>query len=135
MEVIMFTDGGSRGNPGPAAIGVVIKNKSGETIQKIGKYIGESTNNDAEYKALLEGIGSLKEMKVKSVSCFLDSELVVKQLNGLYKVKNTNIKTLWKNIKELEKNFDSITYTHVKRDKNYEADAIVNDVLDSAEEK
>jgi len=135
MEVIMFTDGGSRGNPGPAAIGVVIKNKSGETIQKIGKYIGESTNNDAEYKALLEGIGSLKEMKVKSVICFLDSELVVKQLNGLYKVKNANIKTLWKKIKELEKNFGSITYTHVKREKNYEADAIVNDVLDSAEEK
>lgn len=135
MEVTMFTDGGSRGNPGPAAIGVVIKNKSGETIQKIGKYIGESTNNDAEYKALLEGIKSLKDMKVKSVSCFLDSELVVKQLNGLYKVKNANIKILWKSIKDLEKNFGSITYTHVKREKNFDADAIVNDVLDSAEEK
>jgi ribonuclease HI len=131
MEVIMFTDGGSRGNPGPAAIGVVIKDASEKIIQKIGKYIGESTNNDAEYKALIEGISALKKTEATSVKCYLDSELVVKQLNGLYKVKNENIKIHWKKIKELEKGFEKITYSHVRREKNTEADAIVNEVLDS----
>jgi ribonuclease HI len=132
MEVMLFTDGGARGNPGPAAIGVVIKNHKGDVLQKIGKYIGESTNNDAEYKALLEGLSSLKEMGATNVKCYLDSELVVKQVNGLYKVKNENIKKLWHKIKTLEKDFKVITYHHVKREKNWEADLIVNEVLDSA---
>lgn len=132
MEVTMFTDGGARGNPGPAAIGVVIKNHKGDVIQKTGKYIGESTNNDAEYKALLDGVTSLKEMGATKVKCYLDSELVVKQMNGLYKVKNQNIKTLWSKIKIIEKSFEEISYHHVKREKNMEADSIVNEVLDSA---
>jgi ribonuclease HI len=132
MEVTMFTDGGARGNPGPAAIGVVIKNHKGDVIQKTGKYIGESTNNDAEYRALLDGVTSLKEIGATKVKCFLDSELVVKQMNGLYKVKNQNIKTLWGKIKIIEKSFEEITYHHVKREKNMEADSIVNEVLDSA---
>jgi len=132
MEVTMFTDGGARGNPGPAAIGVVIKNHKGDVIQRTGKYIGESTNNDAEYKALLDGVTSLKEMGATKVKCFLDSELVVKQMNGLYKVKNQNIKTLWSKIKIIEKSFEEISYHHVKREKNMEADSIVNEVLDSA---
>lgn len=132
MEVIMFTDGGSRGNPGPAAIGVVIKSKDGSISHKIGKYIGESTNNDAEYKALIEGLNYLEKIKIEKVTCYLDSELVVKQLNGLYKVKNPNIKNHWDIIKSKEKQFSSISYIHVKRDKNKEADSIVNEVLDSA---
>jgi ribonuclease HI len=132
MEVTMFTDGGARGNPGPAAIGVVIKNHKGDIIQKIGMYIGESTNNDAEYKALLEGMVSLKETGATKVKCFLDSELVVKQMNGIYKVKNANIKNLWTKIKILEKSFKEITYHHIKREQNQEADSIVNEVLDSA---
>lgn len=131
MKISMFTDGGSRGNPGPAAIGIVIKEKD-RVVREFGKYIGESTNNDAEYKALLEGLGILKEMGVEEVACFLDSELVVKQLNGLYKVKNENIKKHWKQIKTLEKNFSKITYEHVRREKNKDADKIVNEVLDSA---
>ncbi|HOA18589.1 MAG TPA: ribonuclease HI family protein [bacterium] len=139
MEIEIFTDGGSRGNPGPAAIGVVIKEKSGKKIYNIGRYIGISTNNDAEYKALLEGLSYLVEhFKVKSaekkmglnVSCFLDSELVVKQMNGEYKVKNPNIKTLWKKIKELERRFSSIEYVHIPREKNSEADYLVNQALD-----
>ncbi|HNS71145.1 MAG TPA: ribonuclease HI family protein [bacterium] len=141
MEIEIFTDGGSRGNPGPAAIGVVIKEKSGKKIYNIGRYIGISTNNDAEYKALLEGLSYLVEhFKVKSaekkmglnVSCFLDSELVVKQMNGEYKVKNPNIKTLWKKIKELERRFSSIEYVHIPREKNSEADYLVNQALDLA---
>jgi len=141
MEIEIFTDGGSRGNPGPAAIGVVIKEKSGKKIYNIGRYIGISTNNDAEYKALLEGLSYLVEhFKVRSVemkmglnvSCFLDSELVVKQMNGEYKVKNPNIKTLWKKIKELERRFSSIEYVHIPREKNSEADYLVNQALDLA---
>ncbi len=141
MEIEIFTDGGSRGNPGPAAIGVVIKEKSGKKVYNIGRYIGISTNNDAEYKALLEGLSYLVEhFKEKSaekkmglnVSCFLDSELVVKQMNGEYKVKNPNIKTLWKKIKELERRFSSIEYVHIPRQKNSEADYLVNQALDLA---
>ncbi len=141
MEIEIFTDGGSRGNPGPAAIGVVIKEKSGKKVYNIGRYIGISTNNDAEYKALLEGLSYLVEyLKEKSagkkidlnVSCFLDSELVVKQMNGEYKVKNPNIKTIWKKIKELEKRFTSIEYVHIPREKNSEADYLVNQALDLA---
>ena len=132
MEVSVFTDGGARGNPGPAAIGVVIKNNKHEIIHKIGKYIGMATNNDAEYAALTEGLVFLTEQKYSQVKCYLDSELVVKQLNGLYKVKNQGIKKHWNKIKAMEKNFSHITYHHVKRGRNKEADELVNQVLDSA---
>jgi ribonuclease HI len=128
----MFTDGGARGNPGPAAIGVVIKSDKHKIIHKVGKYIGTTTNNNAEYAALIEGLTFLKELKYSQVNCYLDSELVVKQLNGLYKVKNKNIKKNWNKIKALEKNFIRITYQHVKRERNREADGLVNQVLDSA---
>lgn len=128
----MFTDGGARGNPGPAAIGVVIKNKKHEILHKIGKYIGVATNNDAEYIALLEGLSFLVESKYPQVECYLDSELVVKQLNGLYKVKNEKMKKYWTNIKSLEKHFTKISYHHVKRENNKLADELVNQVLDSA---
>lgn len=131
-EVNMFTDGGARGNPGPAAIGVVIKDSKHKTIHNIGKYIGATTNNNAEYLALVEGLTFLKDLKCSQVDCFLDSELVVKQLNGLYKVKNAAIKFHWKMIKDLEKHFEKITYHHVNREKNWEADKLVNQVLDSA---
>lgn len=132
MKVNMFTDGGARGNPGPAAIGVVIKSDKHKIIHKVGKYIGTTTNNNAEYAALIEGLTFLKELKYSQVNCYLDSELVVKQLNGLYKVKNKNIKKNWNKIKALEKNFIRITYQHVKRERNREADGLVNQVLDSA---
>jgi ribonuclease HI len=132
MEVSMFTDGGARGNPGPAAIGVVIKDNKHKVIHKVGKYIGVGTNNDAEYSALIEGLVFLAGLNYSRVICHLDSELVVKQLNGLYKVKNVKIKKHWNRIKVLEKNFSHIEYKHVKREKNHEADELVNQVLDSA---
>ena len=128
----MFTDGGARGNPGPAAIGVVIKDHKHKVVHKIGKYIGVGTNNDAEYTALIEGLTFLTELKYPEVICHLDSELVVKQLNGLYKVKNVKIKKYWSKVKALEKYFSHIEYKHVKRERNHEADELVNQVLDSA---
>jgi len=131
MEIRMHTDGGARGNPGPAAIAVVIKNHQGKVLEKFGKFIGNSTNNDAEYKALLEGMKKAKTLKPESVSCYLDSELVVKQMTGLYKVKNQNIKKHWEEIKRLEFEIGQVKYHHVPREKNKEADALVNKVLDS----
>jgi ribonuclease HI len=132
MEINMFTDGGSRGNPGPAAIGVVIKSLKGETLRKIGMYMGHGTNNDAEYKALNEGLKEAIIMKAKVVNCYLDSELVVKQMTGLYKVKNENIKKHWDQVKKLELSIGNVKYHHVMREKNKEADELVNRVLDSA---
>lgn len=125
------TDGGSRGNPGPAAIGVVIKT-AGEAI-KIGKYIGVTTNNVAEYSALVEALAAAKENSATELECLLDSELVVKQLNGQYKVKDANMQKLWKEVKELEKYFVKVVYKNIPRAQNSEADAIVNEVLDSVQ--
>lgn len=138
MKLTLNTDGGARGNPGPAAIGAVIKNEKGEIIKEVSKYIGKTTNNEAEYRALIEGIKAVLEIEddgkkndKKDLLCILDSELAVKQLNGEYKVKHENMKIFWNEVKNLEKNFNSIKYTHVKREKNKRADFLVNEVLDS----
>lgn len=128
-KLTINTDGGSRGNPGPAAIGVVLK--SAEETTRIGKYIGSTTNNVAEYSALVEALKAAKELKATELECFLDSELVVKQLNGLYKVKDVNMRKLWSEVKTLEKYFTKTTYKNVPRAQNAEADAIVNEVLDA----
>lgn len=130
-RLILNTDGGARGNPGPAAIGVVVKNHEGEVIKEIGKYIGERTNNEAEYEAIIEGLAAALEKKALIVDCYLDSEFVVNQLKGVYKIKNDRMRILWEKTKALEKNFKTVTYTHILRNKNKEADKIVNQVLDS----
>ncbi len=129
--MIINTDGGSRGNPGPSAIGIVIRDNTGTVVKEIGKYIGVGTNNEAEYKALVLGIETVIEKGEKDLQCYLDSELVVNQLTGKYKVKNMELKKFWDQIKILEKKLEKIEYTHVRREKNKEADAIVNQVLDS----
>lgn len=131
MKLSVYTDGGARGNPGPAAIGIVVKDDKGKVVKEIGKYIGKTTNNEAEYRALINGLDSILEKDVDTVSCFLDSQLVVKQLNGEFKVKNANIKRFWNEVKRLERNFKKISYNHIERSKNSEADALVNEVLDS----
>ena len=131
MKMVLNTDGGARGNPGPGAIGVVLKNSDGDIILELGQYIGRSTNNEAEYKALLTGLKSAKEKNASSLSCYLDSELVVKQMRGEYKVKNSKLKKFFDEAKKLEKSFTKIEYKHVPRSKNKEADTLVNKVLDS----
>lgn len=131
MRFSIFTDGGARGNPGPSAVGFVIKDVKGNTVKEMGKYIGKATNNEAEYSALIEGLSSAVRKGVKDIDCFLDSTLVVNQLNGNFKVKNIRIKKLWLKVKEIEKNFKSVSYCHIPREKNFEADALVNEVLDS----
>lgn len=137
-KFIINTDGGARGNPGPAAVGIVInkflENNTTEII-KIGKYIGATTNNIAEYTALIEALKAAREQKGTNLECLLDSELVVKQLNGQYKVKDVNLNKLWHEIKTLEKLFQKVSYTHIPREQNKQADKIVNEVLDSIELK
>lgn len=125
----MHTDGGSRGNPGPAAIGVVIK-KNDVVVRELGIFLGEKTNNEAEYAALITGLQTCKEMGITELICKLDSELVVKQVNGEYKVKEARLRELWNNVKKLEGSFETITFVHVLRQDNKEADGVVNKTLD-----
>jgi ribonuclease HI len=129
MKYELFTDGGARGNPGPAAIGVVIK-KDGEVFYEHGAYIGKDTNNVAEYRAILKGLESAKEKGITELACYLDSELVVKQLKGEYKVKQSHLKLLWTQVKTIENTFNKVTYSHVRREMNTHADMLVNKVLD-----
>lgn len=136
-KLTINTDGGARGNPGPAAIGIVLRSheknpnfEASDTIT-IGTYIGETTNNVAEYTALVKALEKARELKADEIECFLDSELVVKQLNGSYKVKDKNMKNLWVMVKNLEAKFKKVTFSHIPRSQNKEADKIVNEVLDS----
>lgn len=127
----MYTDGGSRGNPGHSAIGIVIKDATGKVVDRIGKYIGKGTNNEAEYAALITGLGYCLNKNEPILNIFLDSELVVKQLKGVYKVKEPRMKIFFAKVKELEIKFEKVNYTHIPRKLNKEADSIVNKVLDN----
>lgn len=134
-ELYVNTDGGSRGNPGPAASGFVIKDNAGNVLELCGKYIGEATNNVAEYQAVIEAFMKIDEMvkeegrEVRLVF-FLDSQLVVNQLSGNFKIKNENLKQFVAKIRELENNYQKVSYNYIAREKNYEADRMVNKALD-----
>ena len=128
--VVLYTDGGARGNPGPAGIGVVIK-RDKETVEEFGAYIGEATNNQAEYSALLAGLERATKYTDTELHCILDSELVVKQLKGEYKVKSDQLKKLVHQVRSLEQRFKQVTYEHTLRAGNKRADALVNQALDA----
>lgn len=135
-KIIIFTDGGARGNPGPAALGVFIQDEKGKELASIGKTLGVTTNNVAEYSAIVEGFNWLLENKKKfnitSVSFFMDSQLACSQLNGLYKVKNARIREFVFEIRQKEIELDvHIEYAHVRREQNTKADAMVNQALDN----
>jgi len=134
-KIFVYTDGGSRGNPGHSAIGILITDSDERIIYKHGEYIGEATNNISEYTALIKALKNSSENFHGEVSCFSDSELMIKQLNGEYKVRNPDIKERFLRIKELEKEFEKIEYTHVRREnKNIIiVDGIVNKVLDEVD--
>ncbi|MFA5358965.1 MAG: ribonuclease HI family protein [Patescibacteria group bacterium] len=130
-KLIVYTDGGARGNPGPAGIGVVFYNSKKEIVKKFGKYVGDDmTNNQAEYIAVIEALAAAKELGVKELDFFLDSELVVKQLNGEYKVKNKELSSLFVKIWNATQSFSKVKYRHVPREENKEADRLVNDAID-----
>lgn len=131
-ELWVFTDGGSRGNPGPAGVGVYICEPSGHEIMRYKKYIGKATNNIAEYTALAEALNLLKKFEPKAVKFHLDSELVVKQLNGEYRVKDENLRKIFYDVKSLLVDLEVSEYefVHVRRERNAVADALVNCALD-----
>jgi ribonuclease HI len=125
----IFTDGGARGNPGPAGIGVVIWSGN-ELVGRHKKYIGEATNNQAEYKAVILALEEAKKIGAEELEFFLDSELVVKQLNREYKVKDKDLAPLFVQVWNLSLGFKKTTFQHVPREKNKEADKLVNEAID-----
>ena len=131
-KLILHTDGGARGNPGPAGIGAALTTPEGDVVAEVSRYIGETTNNQAEYRALIAGLEKAKEVHADSLTCYLDSELIVKQLQGDYKIKNADLKPLVEIVRHLAHQFKEITFTHVPRERNKHADSLVNRAIDAA---
>lgn len=128
-------DGGSRGNPGPAAYGVLIRDAQGQAVAKLKKYIGRFTNNVAEYYGLIAAMDYAQSHGVRAIRIESDSELMVKQMRGLYKVKSADLQPLYERAQKMSKAFDSFRIDHVYREQNREADALANEALDEVEGK
>ena len=131
MKARLFTDGGSRGNPGPAASAYVLEAEDGTVLDARGEPIGVATNNVAEYRALVAGLAKAAELEVDELEVVSDSELLVKQMRGEYKVKNAALKTLSTQAAALGRGLDSVSYVAVRREHNELADKLVNEALDS----
>jgi probable phosphoglycerate mutase len=129
----LSTDGGARGNPGPAAYGYVLEASDGTVLDARGEAIGVATNNVAEYRALLAGLERAAELGVDQLEVVSDSELLVKQMRGEYKVKNAALRELWEEAGRLARRLDRVEYTAVRREHNELADALVNEALDRAQ--
>ena len=130
MRARLSTDGGARGNPGPAAFGYVLEASDGTVLDARGEAIGVATNNVAEYRALLAGLERAAELGVDELEVVSDSELLVKQMRGEYKVKNVALRELWEEAGRLARRLDRVEYTAVRRELNELADALVNEALD-----
>ncbi len=132
MELIIFTDGASRGNPGHASYGYSIKTEGGKVVHEEGKYLGIATNNYAEYQAVLNSLSYVKGhvTSVSQVKVFADSKLVVEQLSGRYKVKSESLLLLVREINQLIAEIGEVSFTHVYREKNKRADELANIALD-----
>lgn len=129
-KLIINTDGGSRGNPGPAATGVVIRDADRNIIKRYGEFLGKQTNNYAEYKAIISALKKANELGADEVTCITDSKLAVKQLNREWKVKEPSIQKLFVQAWNAMQKFDKVKIKHARREHNKEADAEVNKVLD-----
>lgn len=130
FDAIVYSDGGSRGNPGPSASGYVILNSKQEVIDQGGVYLGVTTNNVAEYQGVLVGLERAKQLGLKRIDFRIDSMLVVNQMNGIYKVKNRELWPIHERIRGLMSDFDRVRFTHVRREFNQLADTMVNRTLD-----
>jgi ribonuclease HI len=135
MEFTIFADGGARGNPGPAGSGAVVKDQHGKKILEVSKFLGHATNNIAEYTAILLALEQLAkhlgdDVGNANVQIRMDSMLVVKQMNGEYKIKHPNLIPLAARVKEIGRKFGSFTFSHVYREQNKEADKLANDAMD-----
>jgi ribonuclease HI len=133
VKARLFTDGGARGNPGPAAYAYVLEADDRTVLAAHGETIGVATNNVAEYRALVEGLKKASELHLKEVEVVSDSELLVNQMRGSYKVKNEALRELWREAMRLAAGFERITYEAVRREHNELADRLVNEALDAGE--
>lgn len=139
QKIIIYTDGGARGNPGPAAIGIVIKDEKENLIKSYGEKIGEKTNNEAEYEAVIFGLKKVKHLfgkeKIKKVNfeIRMDSELVARQLQGKYKIEEERLFHLFIKIWNLKIDFGTLNFKEIPRSQNKEADRLVNEALDQKE--
>ncbi|HDY72814.1 MAG TPA: ribonuclease HI family protein [bacterium] len=137
MKIVIYTDGGSRGNPGPAAIGVILTDEKGKMIKEYAEKIGRTTNNEAEYEAVIFALQKAKllfgkrKIKTMEVEIKMDSEFVTKQLNNEYKILDRKIEQLFLKTWNLKVNFNKVKFTHISRNKNLEADRLVNQALGS----
>jgi ribonuclease HI len=131
-KVVINTDGAARGNPGPAAIGATIKDETGKTVARISRRIGTTTNNQAEYRAIITALEKAVSLGAKHVILRSDSELVVQQINGRYKIKNTALRPLYQKVVQLTGPLESFRISYVPRARNAEADALANQALDGA---
>lgn len=130
FSAVIYTDGGSRGNPGPSASGYVVMSSEGHVVYEGGAYLGRATNNIAEYEAVYLGLQKAQELGVRQVEFRLDSQLVANQMNGLYRVKNDDLQSVHDRIVELVQQFEKVSFTHVRREYNQLADGVVNKILD-----
>jgi len=126
----IYTDGAARGNPGPAGLGVVIEDDKGMRLRGLHRWLGVATNNEAEYHALIEGLKAVSEWKPDRLEIFLDSKLVVEQMNGRWKVKEARMQSLQAKAKELLAAFPEAEIKHVERERNKGADALANMAID-----
>ena len=131
MKARLSTDGGARGNPGPAAYGYVLETDDGTVLAAHGEAIGVATNNVAEYRALVEGLRKAVEVGVDELEVVSDSELIVHQMRGEWKIKNEALKVLWEEAQELADELAKVRYTAVRREHNELADRLVNEALDA----
>jgi ribonuclease HI len=136
-KIIIYTDGGARGNPGPAGIGVVIQDEKGKTLHESSAYIGETTNNVAEYEALIRALEDLKifgdKLRDMEVEVRMDSELIVRQMQGVYKVKEPTLKEKFGRVAHMRmESVPNLVFVHVPREKNKRADELVNEAIDKA---
>jgi ribonuclease HI len=134
IRLMVYSDGGARGNPGPAAIAFLILTEKGQVVKKQSRCLGVRTNNQAEYEALIAALESAAAIGAEELICHLDSEVVAKHLTGEYKVKNAALKQLWNRAQELKKRFKKVSFVNVPRTDRYiqEADRLVNEALDEA---
>lgn len=126
----LYVDGASRGNPGEAGAGALIKDPSARVVKRLKKFLGRTTNNVAEYSALVMGLEAARSMGIDRISVFADSELMVKQLNGVYKVKSEDLRPLYEKAAALSKGFKEFSIRHIYREKNAAADALSNEAID-----
>jgi len=131
-EIKIYIDGASRGNPGESGAGIVIKDRQGKIFKRLRQYLGRATNNQAEYRALLLALKASRELG-QSIKIFSDSELLVKQLKGSYRVKSKGLKPYFDEVRNLLKGFSSWEIAHIPREQNREADALANEAINTKE--